>query len=90
MDILTKALGSLAQVILAGVLLGAGLPALFALGIRALNGTTVAAAGGLDEQAEARVTGVNRPLAYACFGTCVVAVLFGIVVIVFGKQIFGR
>lgn len=90
MDIATKVLSALTQVLIAGLLLGAGLPALFALGIRALSGTTVATADGLDLTDGTRTTGANRPLAYVCFGACVLAVLFGIVVIVFGKQIFGR
>ena len=37
MEILTKALGALWQVAAVGLLLGAGLPALFALGVRSLN-----------------------------------------------------
>ena len=37
MDVLVKALGALWQVVAVGLLLGAGLPALFALGIRSLN-----------------------------------------------------
>lgn len=37
MEILAKALGALWQVLLVGLLLGAGLPVLFAIGVRSLN-----------------------------------------------------
>ena len=37
MEILTKALDALWQVLLVGLLLGVGLPAVFALGVRSLN-----------------------------------------------------
>ena len=96
MDVLVKALGSLWQVLTVGLLLGAGLPALFALGIRSLNsGRTVlvsAAAGGSAGPARAEV---SKPSpaglagAIVCFSIVVLAVLFGIVVIIFGKQLFG-
>ena len=87
-EIFTKALEALWQVALAGLLLGAGIPALFALGMRSLaSGRTVTANG-------AEFTGppsaAGRAGAYVCFGLCVAAVLFGIVVIVFGKQLFGK
>ena len=37
MDVLVKALGALWQVVAVGLLLGAGLPSLFAVGVRSLN-----------------------------------------------------
>jgi hypothetical protein len=87
MEILVKALQAIWQVALVGLLLGAGLPALFALGVRALHGAEVAVgAPGSSPSA----TPARRTLAYLCFGVCVAAVVFGIVVIVFGQQIFGR
>ena len=96
MDVLVKALGALWQVIAVGLLLGAGLPALFALGIRSLNsGRTVlvsAASGGSAGLDRAEVSKPSPPGlagAIVCFSIVVLAVLFGIVVIIFGKQLFG-
>lgn len=90
MEILIKSLAPVWQVALGALVLGVGLPALFALGLRSLYGgeTLVATPDG-----EARLT---RPSAAAklgagvCFGITIAAVLFGIVVIVFGKQLFGK
>jgi hypothetical protein len=86
---LIKAMDALWQVLLVGLLLGVGLPALFALGVRILNSDRqlvgVGPAGEeITKPSAAAVTG-----AVVCFGLCVLAVLFGIVVIVFGKQLFG-
>jgi hypothetical protein len=87
-EIFTKALEPLWQVLVAGLVLGAGLPALFALGIRVLGtGRTVAADGGRYTSAP---TGAGRAVSSVLFGVCAAAVLFGIVVIVFGSQIFGK
>jgi hypothetical protein len=92
MDILTKALDALWQVLVVGLLLGAGLPALFALGLRSLNtGRTVTVGaggyGGGDEDSKPSAAGLAG--AVVCFGIAILAVLFGIVVIIFGKQLFG-
>jgi hypothetical protein len=93
MDILTKALDALWQVLLVGLLLGAGLPALFALGLRSLNtGRTVTvgtggAGGTLTEGSKPSPLGLTG--AVICFAILVAAVLFGIVVIIFGNKIFG-
>lgn len=98
MDILTKALGALWQVVAVGILLGAGLPALFALGVRSLNSHRVLV--GTDGNAASTGTGTgaapNKPTALGmtgavvCFGILIIAVIFGIVAIVFGKQLFGN
>jgi hypothetical protein len=89
MDILTKALEALWQVALVGFLLGAGLPALFALGVRSLNTSrrlvSVGPAG--EEITQPSATAVAG--AVICFGICVLAVAFGIVVLIYGKQLFG-
>ncbi len=86
MEILVKALGALWQVVLVGVLLGAGLPSLFALGVRSLeSGRTVVA----DGISTGRTSPAGLAGAAVCFGICILAALFGIVVIVFGKQLFG-
>ena len=88
MDILVKALDALWQVALAGVILGAGIPALFALGMRAMSSDRQLAADGVSYATAPTTAG--RIAATFSFGLCVFAVLFGIVVIVFGKQLFGK
>jgi hypothetical protein len=92
MDVLTKAVEALWQVLAVGLLLGAGLPALFALGLRSLNtGRTVTAgSGGFGSATESsKPSPLGLTGAIVCFSIVVAAVLFGIVVIVFGKQLFG-
>lgn len=74
---------SLWQVVVVGLLFGAGLPALFALGMRSLAVTGPDASGAL------RTTSLGRVGAFLAFGVCIAIALFGIVVIVWGKQIFG-
>ena len=88
MDILSESLRALWQVTLVGLLLGAGLPALFALGMRSLSAGHLE---GLDGSAAAPgpPSVLGRVVGYACFALVVAAALFGIVVIVFGKQLFG-
>lgn len=89
-EILLKSLDALWQVALVGVLLGAGLPALFALGVRSLNSGMVTVGGAGDGSGTAtQPSAAGRAGAYVCFGICVLAVVFGIVVIIFGKQLFG-
>jgi hypothetical protein len=91
-DIVMKSLDALWQVALVGLVLGAGLPALFALGVRSLNrGRVLTAAGPGAGGAPATSTAstAGKAGAYVCFGICVLAVAFGIVVIVYGKQLFG-
>lgn len=90
MDVLMKSLTAVWQVALGALILGAGLPALFALGIRSLYGreTLVASPAGGAEPQLSRPTTLGRVGAVVCFGVVIIAVLFGIVVIVFGKQIF--
>jgi hypothetical protein len=86
-DILIKSLDALWQVALVGLVLGAGLPALFALGVRSLDRGRVLTVGGTDATSTASAAG--KAGAYVCFGICLLAVAFGIVVIVYGKQLFG-
>ncbi len=68
------------QVLFVGLLVGAGLPAVFALGIRALAW----ADGGDAEVSHGRPQPVGRVLAYACFALVGVGVLLGLAVIVSG------
>lgn len=89
MEILTGALDSIWRVALVGLLLGAGLPALFAFGMRSLYGQLPTEAAAHDAAADVPTTGpAGRVVAYLCFGIILAATLFGIVVIVFGKQMF--
>ena len=98
MDILVKAFDALWQVLLVGLLLGAGLPALFALGMRSLStGRTVTVGAGVGggslrdgEGADSsKPSALGLAGAVVCFSIVVLAVAFGIVVIIFGKQLFG-
>jgi hypothetical protein len=85
--ILLKSGEALWQVALVALLFGAGLPALFAVGVRALNsGSALNADGTLTA---GRSPALGRAVAGICFGICVLAVLFGIVVLIWGKQLFG-
>ena len=90
MEILTKAFSALWQVLAVGLLLGAGIPALFAIGMRSLERSRVPApAGATNASTDGTVAGTTGKVgAVVCFGVCILAVLFGIVVIIFGKQIF--
>jgi hypothetical protein len=77
------------KVLLAGLLLGAGLPALFALGVRSL----AYGAGGDAEVHESGVTGptgnsIGKVVAGALFAVVVLAILLGIAFIVAGG--FGK
>ncbi|HET6480320.1 MAG TPA: hypothetical protein VFG35_09825 [Actinoplanes sp.] len=74
------------KVLAAGLILGAGLPVLFALGIRALAW----GAGGEAEVSHARPQPIGKVVAYALFAIVVLGVLLGITFIVasgFGKTI---
>lgn len=90
MDIAVKTLTALWQVVAVGLLLGAGLPALFSLGMRSLEvGRVPAPVGATNASVDGTVAGTGGKIgAGICFGLCVLAVVFGIVVIIFGKQLF--
>jgi hypothetical protein len=91
--IFASALQALWQVALVALVLGAGLPALFALGVRSLySGRTVAVGAGGGGQLDigaGRPTAAGLTGAVICFAISIAAALFGIVVIVYGKQLFG-
>ena len=89
MDILVKAFGALWQVLAVGLLLGAGLPALFALGLRSLSTGRTVTVGATAATDSSRPSPAGMAGAVVCFGISIAAVAFGIVVIIFGKQIFG-
>ncbi|SEK74884.1 hypothetical protein [Rhodococcus maanshanensis] len=98
MDLLSKTVDSLWQVVAVGLLLGAGLPAIFALGLRALDSgaATDPAAATTDPAATATA---RKPVAViaagACFAVVIVAIITGILFIMqgflshtFGIEIF--
>ena len=69
--------GALANVLLVGTLVGAGLPALFAIGVRAIAGP-----GAKDE--DGAVPFGRRALAWLCFGVALAAVAGAIVFLAAG------
>jgi len=90
---------ALAQVLVAGVLVGAGIPALFALGLRLLAGTTrndsdaAATAEQASQDAAGRTPGaatIVRPTparlvgAILCLAVVVAAVVTGLIVVISG------
>lgn len=77
MSTLALAARSAAQVLLVGLVLGAGLPALFALGVRSLALADRARDGGDGTRAL-----THRALAGAAFAVVVLAVGLGLLVIV--------
>lgn len=72
MNIISLALEGAFQVLLFGLLLGAGLPTIFALGIRALS-------FGTHDEDEAANDHRPHPLAKVLAGLCFAVVLLGIV-----------
>ena len=73
------------KVLLAGLILGSGLPALFSIGIRQL-----AAAHVPDSAGAGWHVGVHKAMAYAAFGLALLAVLLGLAYIIahgFGVRI---
>jgi len=86
-EMLSHIAAALLNVGVVGLVLGAGVPSIFALGMRALGmGRTVAADG---ESYTTPVTTSGRVVSSVCFALAGVAVVFGIIVIIWGKQIFG-
>ncbi|MGC0365412.1 hypothetical protein ABH922_003396 [Rhodococcus sp. 27YEA15] len=73
MHLITDTLESLWQVVAVGLLFGAGLPAIFALGIKSLSLRT---AGGPDAP-----TPLGRTVAYLCFAVVLVTVFAGILLL---------
>ncbi|GIG54140.1 hypothetical protein [Demequina activiva] len=60
--------GALLNVLLVGLLVGAGLPALFAVGVRAIAGPGARAEDG-------SVSAGRRVLAWICFGIAILAIV---------------
>jgi TRAP-type mannitol/chloroaromatic compound transport system permease large subunit len=68
-----------AQVLFAAILLGAGLPVIFSLGMRAL---AFGSGGSAEIAADMKPHPVGKALAGLCFGVVVVSILVGIAWIV--------
>lgn len=82
---------ALGQVVVAGVVIGAGIPALFALGLRLVAGTSAAPEGGTQKAQDTKgPVVITRPSparlvgALLCFGTVVGAVAAGLVFLAAG------
>ncbi len=84
-EILARAGSQLLMVTVVGVLLGAGLPAVFSLGMRALTAGRPTAMAGHD--VAGRVKPLPLVVAVTCFAIVVGAVAFGIAVIIWGNRI---
>ena len=67
------------RVLLAGLILGAGLPAVFALGIRSMAYGT---GGAAEIDTAATPHPIGKVLAYTCFAVVVLGALLGIIFIV--------
>ncbi|CAI9404014.1 MULTISPECIES: hypothetical protein [Aestuariimicrobium] len=79
---------NLATVMAVALVLGAGVPAIFALGMRATTlGRTVSADGHVET---GTMSMSGRVLSTLCFGVVLVAVVLGIAFIVAGKQIMAQ
>lgn len=82
----SQAGNQLLMVTLVGLLLGAGLPAIFSLGMSAL---TIGRPHTAGTESVGKATPVGLVLSGICFTVVIGAILFGIAVIIWGKQIFG-
>lgn len=89
MEILAHSFSALWQVLVTGLLLGAGLPALFALGMLSLSRGRMAGADGHLRSDAPPVNLLGMIGAVICFGLVVVTALFGIVVLVHADWAFG-
>lgn len=79
MDVVTQTANSLWQVVLVGLLLGAGLPAIFALGLKSLS---VGAHTNPDGTSTA--TPAGKAGAVLCFAVVLIAIIAGILMLMQG------
>ncbi|MBO0811522.1 MAG: hypothetical protein J2P23_05695 [Microlunatus sp.] len=85
-QIVLDTINALWKVLAVGILLGAGLPALYAVALRSMNsGRTVNPDGTVSGTASAG----GKVLGFVLLAFIIAVALFGIVVIVWGKQLFG-
>ncbi|MBA8795512.1 hypothetical protein FHX74_003148 [Friedmanniella endophytica] len=91
MEIITTTLGEVWKVALGALILGAGLPIVFSLGLKSLYGSqTVAARADGGTTITGGTGAAGKVGAVVCFGIVVAAILFGVVVLIWGKQMFGK
>ncbi|MTD13340.1 hypothetical protein GIS00_05180 [Nakamurella sp. YIM 132087] len=83
MSTILTSLAPIWKVVLVGLLLGAGLPAIFALGLRSL-------AGGAGPDGAVRTTPAGRIGAGVCFLVVLLAVVLGLVVLTASKSFLAR
>ena len=88
MDVLSQSLSALGQVLAVGLLLGAGLPALFAVGMLSLSRGRAAEADMRLHPGTRGVSSAGKIGAYVCFGLVILSALFGIIVIVHADWAF--
>jgi hypothetical protein len=82
MEQLAAALDAAWRVLLVGLVLGAGLPSMFAFGVRALAWGTGGEAEVHDASVVVKPHALGRVVAYTMFGLVIIAVLLGIAYIV--------
>lgn len=68
---------ALAQVAIAGIVLGAGIPALFAIGTKLLSPSQPLAGSGEGVETQP-VSAGRKALAFACYGICIAAIIAGV------------
>lgn len=83
-EILAKAGQALLTVLVVGVVLGAGLPALYAAGMRAL---VIGRELGPDGEPVGKIKPTSLVIAGLCFAVVLAAIIYGILIIVFGKKV---
>jgi uncharacterized membrane protein len=88
-EILSESAEALWHVLAVGLVLGVGLPALFASGIRFQHRHRVVDAGSGPTATSITSSPVRLVGAGVCFALCVLAVVAGIIVIIFGEKLFG-
>lgn len=76
MDLLTQTANSLWQVVIVGLLFGAGLPALFALGLRSL-----ATGARTNPDGSSTATTAGKVGAALCFAVVLIAIITGILLL---------
>jgi hypothetical protein len=74
------------KVLLVGLVLGAGLPAIFALGVRSFAWGTNGTTGTTEAPMDARPHPVGRALAVVCFVVVLAGVALGLTIIVAAGQ----
>lgn len=78
MNLLRMFFGEIAMVLLVGVVVGAGLPAIFAIGIRGL----AYGAGGDAEISHEKGHPIGKLVAALCFGVVLLVIAMGITIVV--------